>query len=114
MLGEVVGVAGQHPSDGSANFGHMWCNWAVLSTEEGINGPGTPPGGRDASDPIDGDGGNRHDEYFREVGFSSYHPGGANFAFNDGSVHFITSSTNQDVFDNLGTRNGGEVDVNFR
>jgi prepilin-type N-terminal cleavage/methylation domain-containing protein/prepilin-type processing-associated H-X9-DG protein len=113
MLGEIVGLPGTHPSQGPANFGHMWCNWGVQSTEEGINGPGSPPGGRNSSDPIDGDGGNRHDEYFREVGFSSYHPGGANFALNDGSVHFLSASLNQIVFDNLGSRAGGEVDVKF-
>jgi prepilin-type N-terminal cleavage/methylation domain-containing protein/prepilin-type processing-associated H-X9-DG protein len=38
----------------------------------------------------------------------SWHPGGANFAFADGSVHFLTYSADS-VFEALGTRSGGEV-----
>ncbi len=40
---------------------------------------------------------------------SSYHPGGANAAFSDGSVRFIKSSTAMIVIWNLGSRAGGEV-----
>jgi prepilin-type processing-associated H-X9-DG protein len=75
-----------------------------------VNGPGSIPGGRDdAIDPFDGDGGNRHDEYFRENGFSSYHPGGAHFGMADGSVQFISESTNQLVLYARATRGDGEV-----
>ena len=42
-------------------------------------------------------------------GMSSYHPGGGNVAMADGSVHFLKSSTSQQVVWALGTRNGGEV-----
>ena len=112
MLGEVTEIPGSHPSQGAAMFGFMWTNWGVQATSEGINGPGSLPGGRDVTlDPIDGSGENRHDEYFRESGFSSYHLGGANFAYNDGSIHFLTDFTDQVIFDALGTRAGGEVKV---
>jgi prepilin-type N-terminal cleavage/methylation domain-containing protein/prepilin-type processing-associated H-X9-DG protein len=39
----------------------------------------------------------------------SFHPGGANFCFGDGSVKFIKDSTNQRIYWGLGTRSGGEV-----
>jgi prepilin-type N-terminal cleavage/methylation domain-containing protein/prepilin-type processing-associated H-X9-DG protein len=42
-------------------------------------------------------------------GFVSLHPGGSNFAFADGSVHFLKNSINQVTYCALGSRNGGEV-----
>jgi prepilin-type processing-associated H-X9-DG protein len=39
----------------------------------------------------------------------SFHPGGVNVSFCDGSVRFIKSSTNLTVWRALGTRAGGEV-----
>ncbi len=39
----------------------------------------------------------------------SRHPGGVNFLYGDGSVHFIKSSINAQVYRALATRNGGEV-----
>ncbi len=41
--------------------------------------------------------------------FGSGHTGGANFAFGDGSVHFIRDSVSTLTFRALGTRSGGEV-----
>jgi len=42
-------------------------------------------------------------------GLSSYHPGGANVAFADGSVRFLKSSTAMNVIWSLGSKDGGEV-----
>jgi prepilin-type processing-associated H-X9-DG protein/prepilin-type N-terminal cleavage/methylation domain-containing protein len=42
-------------------------------------------------------------------GMSSYHPGGANVAFADGSVRFIKNSANRTIIWGLGSRAGGEV-----
>jgi prepilin-type N-terminal cleavage/methylation domain-containing protein/prepilin-type processing-associated H-X9-DG protein len=42
-------------------------------------------------------------------GFRSMHPGGANFAFTDGSVKFIKETVNYQAYRALGTRAGGEV-----
>ena len=43
------------------------------------------------------------------IGSSSFHPGGANFLFADGSVHFLKNSINQITICSLGSRAGGEV-----
>ncbi len=41
--------------------------------------------------------------------FSSRHPGGVNFLFADGSVHFIKDSIGSSTFLSLATRRGHEV-----
>ncbi|MEM9353080.1 MAG: DUF1559 domain-containing protein [Planctomycetota bacterium] len=41
--------------------------------------------------------------------FGSFHPGGANFVYTDGSVHFIPDDIDGDVYTALGSRNGQEV-----
>ncbi|MDO4576052.1 MAG: DUF1559 domain-containing protein [Planctomycetia bacterium] len=43
--------------------------------------------------------------------FGSQHPGGCNFAFGDGSVHFVTEGIDFTLYRDLATRNGGEVAV---
>jgi prepilin-type N-terminal cleavage/methylation domain-containing protein/prepilin-type processing-associated H-X9-DG protein len=43
------------------------------------------------------------------INLSSYHPGGANAAFADGSVRFLKSSTAMNIIWYLGSRGGGEV-----
>jgi prepilin-type processing-associated H-X9-DG protein len=40
--------------------------------------------------------------------FSSRHPGGAQFAFGDGGVRFIADTIDANVFEALGSPNGGE------
>lgn len=47
-------------------------------------------------------------------GFSSDHPGGANFAFGDGSVRYITNTIDMQVFQQLGHRADGQLlDENY-
>lgn len=45
-------------------------------------------------------------------GFKSRHPGGAYFAYCDGSVHFLTDSIDYMTYQRLGARSDGEVNVN--
>ena len=39
----------------------------------------------------------------------SYHPGGVNTVFVDGSGHYLSNNIDPAVYRNLGTRAGGEV-----
>jgi prepilin-type N-terminal cleavage/methylation domain-containing protein len=48
-------------------------------------------------------------EHVRACGFKSRHPGGAQFAMGDASVQFITEEINYRLYNELGTREGGEV-----
>ena len=42
-------------------------------------------------------------------GFKSLHPGGANFVLADGSVQFLPTAIDYRLYNNLGTRAGGEA-----
>jgi len=44
-----------------------------------------------------------------DVLFGSFHSGGANFAYGDGSVHFLSDDINIDTYLGLASRNGEEV-----
>ena len=46
---------------------------------------------------------------YTNTGFKSKHPGGCNFAFADGSVHFLKQTINMFTYCALGSRAGGEV-----
>jgi prepilin-type N-terminal cleavage/methylation domain-containing protein len=112
LVGEITGARGRHPYQGPAYFQEWVFAHGVQDTADGINGPGTVPGGRDDSpggDPIDGDGGNRHWELFEEIGFSSFHIGGCHFVLADGSVHFLFEEIDQAVLAALTTRQGEEA-----
>lgn len=41
--------------------------------------------------------------------YRSFHAGGVNFLFGDGSVRFVKDGINQHVYESLATRSGGEV-----
>ncbi len=47
--------------------------------------------------------------HYRACGFKSLHPGGAMFALADGSVQFLSEAIDYRLFNELGTRAGGEV-----
>jgi len=44
-----------------------------------------------------------------EMGFRSRHPGGAQFLFGDGSVHFLTESIDHQTYQHLGAKSDGEA-----
>ena len=49
------------------------------------------------------------DDYDTACGFKSLHPGGAQFVMGDGSVHFISESIDYRLYNELGSRAGGET-----
>lgn len=46
---------------------------------------------------------------FNHLPFGSYHSGGGNFLFGDGSVHFLSDSIEFELYQNLATCNGGDL-----
>jgi len=48
-------------------------------------------------------------EWYLQRGFRSLHPGGVQFVFADGSVHFIVESIQHNIYRAFATRNGEEV-----
>jgi prepilin-type N-terminal cleavage/methylation domain-containing protein len=114
FVGEMTSAKGYDLSKNSVWVGPTWVTRSVSDVRQGINGPGSVPGGRDDTlDPIDGQGpngsGNRHAEYFLSHGFSSWHPGGAHFLMGDSSVQFMSEDTDQLVVCAYASRAGAEV-----
>jgi prepilin-type N-terminal cleavage/methylation domain-containing protein len=93
-------VIGQGPG---SEMGMFWSFWVAMDTRNGINLP------------------------FQEMstwktdwewqgptwGPSSYHPGGENFVFDDGSVHFISQSISAITLKTLTTRAAGDITGNY-
>jgi len=46
--------------------------------------------------------------WFTEVGIRSAHPGGANFGYGDGSVHFLTQDIDMWTYQYLGDKSDGQ------
>jgi prepilin-type N-terminal cleavage/methylation domain-containing protein/prepilin-type processing-associated H-X9-DG protein len=87
LIGEITG-------GGKASYrGRPWLDFAVFSTESGINASNTLPGGATSFS-------------WGESGFSSYHPGGCHFLLADGSVSFFSQNINQKLLSALTTRAG--------
>ncbi|NQT39567.1 MAG: DUF1559 domain-containing protein, partial [Planctomycetes bacterium] len=57
---------------------------------------------------MDTDGGERRD-WWRTSGYKSLHAGGANMLLGDASVRFFPESIDYRLYNELGTRAGGEV-----
>lgn len=49
------------------------------------------------------------EKYEDVIGFRSLHPGGAHFAMVDGSVNFFDEGIDYNLYNNLSTKDGGEV-----
>jgi prepilin-type N-terminal cleavage/methylation domain-containing protein len=48
-------------------------------------------------------------EWFRSCGYKSMHPAGSNFAMGDASVRFVVNSIDYKLYNEVGTRAGGEA-----
>lgn len=121
MLGEnrLHMVIGENPSfpdranlwssaenEGSSHAGPAQ---ASAATDTGINGDnrtGTGPPGNQYS--------NHYKQWihhaWRSINFGSFHPGGANFVFADGSTHYLSEDIDLKLYQAIGMRaNGGQV-----
>ena len=94
VIGEVVGLGR------GTNSGMAWCGWNIFNTRNGINFPLklSPPG---RSWDLD------------NGGYASHHPGGCNFVFADGSVHFLSETISQFILAALTTRKAGDIVSEF-
>ncbi|HEX3449265.1 MAG TPA: DUF1559 domain-containing protein [Isosphaeraceae bacterium] len=90
---------------------------SLRNSGSGINPTATPPfAGPGSGDDDDGDSqvagaraASATDTLSYVGGYSARHPGGANFAFGDGSVRFLKNSINRRVFRLLANRADGEI-----
>jgi prepilin-type N-terminal cleavage/methylation domain-containing protein/prepilin-type processing-associated H-X9-DG protein len=81
----------------STNIGSSGARLITASVDSTLSG-GSNPGNNPTATPVD-----------TVSGFRSLHTGGCNFAFADGSVHFIPQSVSMTTYKALSTKNGGEV-----
>lgn len=102
-MGEILPACSTH-------FQVAWWNnrqWFV-GTAPPINFPTCPdvPPGNNGSPSRNC---NSWNNWNTDVGFKSWHAGGANFVFADGSVHFLSQAIDYRNYQRLGDRRDGEV-----
>ena len=97
VVGEILANETNWTYDGQKAYGGMaWCGWNVIGTQNGINLPLQFSPIASVWDSEKG-------------GFASYHPGGCNFVFADGSVHFLSETINVHLLRALTTRRAGDI-----
>jgi prepilin-type processing-associated H-X9-DG protein len=110
MISEDAGRPNLYVRGTQLTFGqsYAWYNNGVPPT---ASNQGSGAGWSDYGSEFytDGDGSREHTNYSSNNEVYSFHPGGANHAFADGSVHFIKQSISPAVFAALISYNGGEV-----
>jgi prepilin-type N-terminal cleavage/methylation domain-containing protein/prepilin-type processing-associated H-X9-DG protein len=105
MVGEIAGRPTHYitghitvpPDPSSPVYGSGWADW-----DNGFQIHGAQPDGRTEIGPC-------AVNCTNNKGIYSFHPGGANVLFADGSVHFLRDGTSIQVVAALATRAGGEV-----
>ncbi|MHB1424006.1 MAG: DUF1559 family PulG-like putative transporter [Gemmataceae bacterium] len=79
-----------------------WCSWPYATHANGTCA--IPPNAVQANgQPFD------PNDWYNNHSFRSRHPNGLQFAFADGSVHFVTNAINLDLYRGLAAIQGGEV-----
>ncbi|WP_165247476.1 DUF1559 domain-containing protein [Paludisphaera soli] len=104
-LTDCGALARTNPTNHRSFIGQMWCQALLGRT---LGNTLVPPNSNFPNCIIVNWGGD-NDGAWGAVGMSSYHPGGANALFGDGSVRYLKSSVAQTVIWALGTRDGGEI-----
>jgi prepilin-type N-terminal cleavage/methylation domain-containing protein/prepilin-type processing-associated H-X9-DG protein len=113
-MGEFRPKCADHASvNGWVHVNSIW-----MATTAPINFP-TCPG--EMGNPVDqwsgqflpGRACNHFQSWNASMGFKSRHPGGAQFVFCDGSVHFLSETINYDMYQRLGDRRDGRPVYGF-
>jgi len=107
-LSQCAGLAQASVGSGSLQYSFVGEQWCEGLLGRGMGNVVTAPNSQFPYCVYSFGGGDTDDD-FGNVGMSSYHPGGANVAFCDGSVHFLKNTTNQLTVWSLGSRAQGEV-----
>jgi prepilin-type N-terminal cleavage/methylation domain-containing protein/prepilin-type processing-associated H-X9-DG protein len=102
-LGEVRPRCSWHVRDGWMHINSLW-----IATSAPINYPSCP--GEPGFDAVNTDiNGNWYGKWGCEQGFKSRHPGGCQFVFCDGSVHFLSENIDYMTYQKLGDRRDRKV-----
>ena len=97
----------QQEKNSVSYVGSIWfTNYIYLQTDIQINFRISPALAQQASTDVD-----VYNQYYsyRQHGFGSKHPGGANLVYSDGSVHFVSDSITLITLQAMSTRSGGEL-----
>ena len=106
-LAQCAGLA-QPAGTVPTHYSYIGELWAEGLMSRGMGNVVVPPNSQYPNCLYSFGGGDTDDDY-GNVGLSSYHPGGANVAFCDGSVHFLKNTISQLTIWQLASRAQGEV-----
>jgi prepilin-type N-terminal cleavage/methylation domain-containing protein/prepilin-type processing-associated H-X9-DG protein len=101
-LGEIRPKCSWHARDGWMHINSLWfattcpINYRNCPDEPGFNAGCAAP-----------------NAWACDMGFKSQHPGGAQFVFCDGSVHFLSEHIDYNTYQKLGDRRDGQVIGSF-
>lgn len=98
MVGEDIYLQSPYASGPQDDMGSAWAHPGECNNTTAI-----PPNIRMTPDPY------AAGDWAYTWGFKSRHPGGLNFVYADGSVHFISTSIALGTYRAMGTKGGGEI-----
>jgi len=88
--------------------GHQRSGWAASNNGQGFTSTLVPINYNSCDDSAS-DGCHQSCNWSSEIGFRSSHPGGAMFAFGDGSVHFLSEGIDYQNYQYLGAKADGKA-----